>query len=103
MTTEVQHIAISKPDGGVAIMLFVTKTEGVMGRFEREATDEAIASEISRSLGLKAGDALPKWRCFSTAIAYSSCMRVGIFRISYHFLISIVNIYHLIKIINFIY
>jgi hypothetical protein len=51
MTPEVQLIAISRPDGGVSIMHFVTKqqrSENDPG-WTREATDEAIEAEIAKS------------------------------------------------------
>ncbi len=48
MKPEVQHIAITRTDGSLAVMQFVTKAE-----FEREATDEAIEAEIAKA-GIKA-------------------------------------------------
>lgn len=50
MTPEVQFVSISRADGGLSIMQFVTKgllNESVV--FEREASDENIADEIAKA------------------------------------------------------
>lgn len=59
MKPEIQHIAISQPDGSLAIMQFVTKghLDAVGTIFERDATDEAVAEEIA-----KAGLSPVSWR-----------------------------------------
>lgn len=54
MAPEVQHIAISMPDGSVAIMQFITRQQRHHDDpgWEREATDQAIEDEISRTAGV---------------------------------------------------
>lgn len=51
MKPEVEHIAITRQDGGIAIMQFVTR--GILNEdgaiFEREATDDAVNAEIAKA------------------------------------------------------
>lgn len=50
MTPEVQHIAITRADGGLSVMQFVTR--GLLNEtevFAREASDENINAEIAKS------------------------------------------------------